>query len=264
MTQRGRIRVVILSILFAVIAAFVAEDPVRKFMINWQNRPLILTRGSAATVIGRCAQFRHKTKLFFTVSQAEGLFPGVCHNFEFSPEKMRVLDEYLKTGAMKFSPYRNQMPPFPGASFGSVDLSTDGRFLLDQIDSCKSREVSKTTGAYELRLGKAVVQVTGIRKSGNQALVDFRWHFESINEVGQTLPRIRFAKETEIADPHLTAEEKSLAPFWTGSVEFTKYDDGWRIGTINFGSKPWDRWVYGPDWPDPNFNWNGFEENENH
>jgi hypothetical protein len=264
MTERGSIRAVVLGILIAVIVAVVAEHPAHEFLINWQNHPRILTRGSAATVIQGSAQFRHKTKLFFTISQAESVIPGVCDNFEFSPEKMQVLGEYLKTGTMKFSPYGNQMPPFLPASFGSVDLSIDGRFLLDHIDSCKSREVSKTTGAYELRLGKTVVQVTGIRGSGNQALVDFRWHFESINEVGQALPRIRFAKEMEIADPHVTAEEKSITPFWTGSAEFTKYDDGWRIGTINFGSKPWDRWVYGPDWPDPNFNWNAFDESENH
>jgi len=165
---------------------------------------------------------------------------------------------------MKFSAYRNQNGPFGDPSLGSIDLSIgEQTFLLDKIDSCRSRAVSKFTGAYELRLGKAVVDVTGIRKNGDQSTVDFRWHFTTFNEVGQALPRIQITRQYEMLDEHLTAEEKSIAP---GVAHLTKYDDGWRVASIDLGSsllEPQD-WAYGPlSWPDPDFNWNAFDENEN-
>jgi hypothetical protein len=232
-----------------------------------RNRPWILTRGSAATAIERCAEFRHKTKLFFTVSQVEGIIPGACHNFQFSGQKIQIVQQYLNSGSMKFCSYGNQNAPFGPASVGSIDLSIgDGSFLLDKIDSCKNRAVGKSTGEYELRLGKAVVEVTGIRKNGDQAIVDFKWHFTSINEVGLMLPRIKITRQYEMLDEHLTAEEKSIAPFWVGVGHLTKYDDGWRVASIDLGSsliEPQD-WAYGPlSWPDPDFNWNAFDENEN-
>jgi hypothetical protein len=129
------------------------------------------------------------------------------------------------------------------------------------------RDVTKTVGVYEVRLGKPIVNTTGIQRDGSQAIVDFTWHFESTNEIGQAVSRLRATQELEIGDPHTTADQKSTAPFWTGSAAFTKYDDGWRIGTIKFtsaSSATWCAWEYGPDWPDPDFNWNGFDENENH
>ena len=77
------------------------------------------------------------------------------------------------------------MPPFEPASTASLDLSIgDDKFLLDQIDACKSRDVNGSTGAYEVNLGKPIVQVTGIRKVGNDADVDFIWYFKTINKLG--------------------------------------------------------------------------------
>jgi len=265
MTERGKLGAIILAVLIVVIIVTSGGDPVRAFLIGLRNHPWILTRSTAATVIEQCAQFRHKTRLRFEIAQEEGILPGVCHNFQFSANKTKIAADYLEAGAMKFSPYGNQSPPFPGASVGSIDLSIgENKFLLDEIDDCKFRDVTKAVGVYEVRLGKPIVNVTGIQKDSNQAIVDFTWHFESINEIGQALPRLRATQEMEIADPHMTADQKSIAPFWTGSAIFAKYDDGWRIGTITFGTKPWSAWEYGPDWPDPNFNWNGFDENENH
>jgi hypothetical protein len=269
MTQHGRGEVTfvlcLLGLVFLIVVGigpvFLGQGPV---VLNaLQDRPWILTRGTAATAINRSAQFRHKTKLRFEITQAEGFISGVCHNFDFEPTKLPVVKAYHKAGTIKFSAYRNQMPPFPGPSTGSIDLSIgDSRFLSDHIEPCKTREVASTTGAYEVSLGKTVVEVTGIQKNGSQAVVYFRWHFESINEIGQALPRVQIAREQEMGDPHLTSEEKAIAPFWTGSAEFSNYDDGWRIANMKFSAEPWDEWAYGPDWPDPEFDW-GWNENEN-
>jgi hypothetical protein len=49
------------------------------------------------------AEFQHKTKLFFQVGLSEGVFPGACHNFDVSPERIEVLNRYLRSGAMRFS-----------------------------------------------------------------------------------------------------------------------------------------------------------------
>jgi hypothetical protein len=226
--------------------------------------PYVLMRFTAASAIGSTAEFQHKTKLLFEINQAESVVPGVCHNFEFSPGKVEIIRRYLKTGAMKFSAYRNQIQPFPAPSLGSSDLTTSG-FLEDHIDSCKARPVSDSTGAYELGLGRPIVEVTGIRKESGRAFVDFRWHFESLNAVGRFLVQVQLTEEAEHRDEHLTAEEKSIAPFWPGSAELRKYDDGWRVLTINLGpTRPGgERWEYGPEWPDPSFNWGAFDESEN-
>jgi hypothetical protein len=229
--------------------------------------PYVLTRYTAANAIEATAQFQHKTKLLFRINQAEGVIPGICHNFEFSPEKTSMVNQYLRSGTMKFSAYGNQIPPFPPATAASLELSlSDIGFIVDHVDSCKAREVTKMTGVYELSLGRAVVEATGIRKDGNRAYVDFKWHFESLSKLGRSLPRVQITKKMEQDNEHLTAEEKSTAPFWTGSAELTKYDDGWRVVilTLSSGRFSWEDWDYGPDWPDPDFNWNTFDENENH
>jgi hypothetical protein len=227
-------------------------------------RPRILMRCTAAEAIEATAEFQHKTKLFFEVSQAEGVFPGVCHNFEFAPEKAEIMRQYLKTGAMKFAAYRNQTPPFPIASLGSIDLQMSN-FLTDDIDSCRARQISDRTGAYELSLGRPMVEVTGIRKEGGHASVDFRWHFEALNPVGRSLPRVQSTELAQQGDDHLTTKEKSIAPFWPGSADLRNYDDGWRVVTVNLGptTPGGQRWEYGPEWPDPRFNWGAFDESQN-
>ncbi len=239
-------------------------------IFNWvfyRTRPYVLTRFTAAHAIESTAQFQHKTKLFFEVGQFEGIVEGVCHNFEFSPKKIRLESRYRGDGAMKFSKYGNQRPPFPVASAGTYELSeVDDPLLIDHIESCKERKVTERTGAYELTLGNPVVVVNGIRREGNRAFVDFSWRFESINQVGRTLGRIRGTKQFETDDPQLTAQEKSAAPFWDGTAELVKYDDGWRVVTVELQhtSRLSHDWDYSSEWPDPNFNWSTFDEDENH
>jgi len=211
------------------------------------DRPYILIRSTAEGAILATAEFQHKTKLYFEISQAEGIIPGVCHNFEFAPDKRHIFDEYRKTGDLQFSKFGNQLPPYPiGASAGSLDLSLDsfGSFLTDDIEPCTPRQVKNEPGAYELRVGTPMVEVNGIRKDGNRAHVDFTWQFASLNQVGRTL-----------------LQHKSNMEFH-GTAQLVKYDDGWRVVSIKLAEEDW---VYGPEvWPDPRFNWHTFDENENH
>jgi len=142
------------------------------------------------------------------------------------------------------------------------DLSP--QFLARRIDVCKVRPVADTTGEYELTLGNPVLEVLGIRRSSDRALVDFRWHFESLNEIGRVLPGVQATREQQTSDDHLTPEEKAIAPFWTGLAELAKYEDGRRVLSVKLDSgRIWERWQYGPEWPDPYFNWNAFDENQN-
>jgi hypothetical protein len=114
-------------------------------------------------------------------------------------------------------------------------------------------------------LGKAKVKVSGIRKEGDQAFVDFDWHFESLNNFGRTLPDVQVVRERELDDQRTTTEEKRMAPFWAGSAELAKYDDGWRVTTVNLSPSHyvWGNWEYFPGWPDENFDWHTFDEHEN-
>jgi hypothetical protein len=232
----------------------------------WRERPYVLIRFTAARAIEATAEFQHKTKFYFEVAQAEGAIPGACHNFEFSPDEISTFKHYLATGAMEFFHYGNQSPPFHPVSAGSLALS-DKQFLVDNIERCRSREVKETTGSYELTLGKAVIEVTGIRKEGNRASVEFLWHFETLNKIGRALSAIQIAKEAQTTDERTTREEKARAPSWLGTAELTKYDDGWKVLNVKFlesPSWPWTRWEYGPEeWPDPYFNWHTFDESEN-
>lgn len=215
------------------------------------NRPCILTRLTAAKAIESTAEFQHKTKLYFEINQAEALVPGVCHNFGFAPDKAHLFEEYRKKGDLQFSKFGNQSPPYPfPAGAGSLDLSLDsgGKFLTDDIQPCTPRGAKDDTGAYELRIGMPVVEVNGIREDGNRAHVDFNWHFESLNEVGRA-----------VLPPPTTHT------FSNGRAELVKYDDGWRVVSIELNGKAYPDWRYGPEkWPDPNFNWHTFDEDENH
>lgn len=56
---------------------------------------------------------------------------------------------------------------------------------------------------------REMLGLTGIRKNGNFADVDFRWRWSAINEVGAAL----YAKGTE----------------YNSTVGFVRYDDGWRV-----------------------------------
>lgn len=265
-------------LLFWVVIAAVAVGTL--YFCFWRERPYVLIRFTAGRAIEATAEFRHKTKLQFAVARWEALSPGTCEDFSFLPEKLPRVNEYLQAGTMKFFPFPQYSPKYsPIQSVdGSMDLSVlmdsagsvdpslrKSKLLLRQVLSCDSLFKSDpTAGSYEVNLGEAVVQITEIRTNGNQALVDFRWHFESLNEMGQALQGIQSTRLRQTDDPHLTAEEKSIAPFWTGVAEFAKYDDGWRVVKINLeSSRAFERWEYGPHWPDPDFNWNAFDEDEN-
>jgi len=229
------------------------------------NRPYILTRLTAANAIESTAEFQHKTKLYFESSQAEGIIPGVCHNFAFAPDRIHIFEEYRKRGDLQFSKFGNQSPPYPiGASAGSLDLSFDsgGKFLTDDIEPCIPRQVKDETGAYELRIGAPVIEVNGIRKDGNRAHVDFTWHFRSLNQVGRTL--LQGTRDMELHDDRLSPSARLNAPFWNATAELLKYDDGWRVVSIQLG-RGFPDWGYGPEhWPDPEFDWHTFDEDENH
>ena len=56
---------------------------------------------------------------------------------------------------------------------------------------------------------REMLGLTGIRKNGNFADVDFRWRWAAVNEVGGAL----YAKGTE----------------YNSTVGFARYDDGWRV-----------------------------------
>jgi hypothetical protein len=233
------------------------------------NRPYVLTRFTAAQAIEATAEFQHKTKLYFEIGQAEGVVPGVCHNFQFAPEKAQSFEEYRKSGKLQLQAFGNQGPPYPPASQGSLDLSLEsgGGFLVDQIAECKPRTVTPATGAYELTIGDAVVVVNGIRKNGNRAHIDFTWHFRSLNQVGRSLPVVQGTRNMELHEDRLPLSARQNAPFWNGSAQLMKYDDGWRVVSIDLNVKnvvP-PQWVYGPEnWPDPSFKWNAFDEDQNH
>jgi hypothetical protein len=217
------------------------------------NRPYILIRPTAAKAIEATAEFQHKTKLYFEINQAAAPFPGVCHNFAFARDKIFMFNGYREKGELKFHKLGSQSPPYRWpASAGSLDLSRDsfGKLLTDEIEPCASRQPNGDTGAYELKLGDPVVEVNGIRKDGNRAHVDFTWHFESLNEVGRIL---------------LQGTKGSRSYFWNGAAELVEYDDGWRVVAIDLTGIGHFKWRYGTEeWPDPNFNWGTFDEDENH
>ncbi len=56
---------------------------------------------------------------------------------------------------------------------------------------------------------REMLGLTGIRRSGNVADVDFQWRWAAVNEVGAAL----YAKGTE----------------YSSTVGFVHYDDGWRV-----------------------------------
>jgi hypothetical protein len=56
---------------------------------------------------------------------------------------------------------------------------------------------------------RELLGLSGIRKNGNFADVDFQWRWAPVNEVGAAL----YAKGTE----------------YNSTVGFARYDDGWRV-----------------------------------
>ena len=253
----------------AIVTGLIAFDSV------WDRpRPHWLTRSTAATAILSTAEFQHGTKLYLEIAEVEGVFPGACHNFRFAPEKKTIWDGYRMSGALKFDPRSDPTESTPEGfpeSFGSRDLS-DAGWLIDDVKRCAPHAAVPEIGFYELMLGTPIVEVNGIfSESSDSAKVDFIWYFQSLNQVGRSLDMVRGRKEYIESQKNLTPEEKAKAPFWNGSAELRRFDDGWRVTAIR-GLSPNDltlmmntSWPYGPQtWPDPDFNWGAFDEDENH
>ena len=192
----------------------------------------------------------------FEVGQFEGIVQGVCHNFSPSPALRTDLERLRKSGALQFEAFGHQSKPYPIASAGTYQLSDDD-FLIDNVDRCEAKEAGPFVGRYELRTGDSSVVVTGIRKSGSRAHVDFIFHFENMNPIVATLGEVKGRKSEETEDRHTTRAEKLLAPYWGGIADFTYYDDGWRITSMKLN------WDLGPEWPDPEFKWPAADEDEN-
>jgi len=224
------------------------------------DHPAILTRTTAASAIEATAELQHKTKLRFLIGQAEGVVEGVCHNFTFRPESKPLIEQYLKAGQLKFFPYGSQSPPFDLDYGYSNDLALDADGLLaDNIQPCVTKKVTSETGEYELTIGNPIVEVNGILKSGNDAHVDFTWHFDSLSKIGKSLGFIQGLRESEKNESHFSEVERSKAPFWNGTAEMARYDDGWRVVSINM---PWG-YSFSQRWPDPDFNWGTSDEDQN-
>jgi hypothetical protein len=248
-----------------------------------------LTRSSAASAIEATAEFQHKTKLVFEIGQLQTGVPGVCRTYGFSPDHALIFAQYLAAGVMKFQAWGNNDQPegvtegsdisrrplsallasafMRDPSTASIDMVGPSVNLLTEshADRCGHQPLTEQTGTYELSLGNSVVVVTGIKRDGNRAFVEFRWHFDSLNEVGKLLPRLRNQIEYQQADEHLSVAERATAPFWIGTSELQEYDDGWRVSKIelNAGKAAYFKWEYGPTWPDPEFNWKTPDENLN-
>jgi hypothetical protein len=221
------------------------------------RRPQFLTRSSASSAIEASSWFQHLTKVDFEVAQAAAVVPGVCHNFQFNPEKLQTVRMLSQTGQLKFSAYGNQArdtaerPPV-GASLQL--LYGTSNWLTDKIEECKDKSVQLDTGRYEVTIGKPRVVVNGIfHTARNEAKVDFVWGFDDLNEVGKSLnPVIVSAAQ----------KSKFASKEFNGTARMRKYDDGWRVYDLKLGR--WKRdWSEDISWPDPYFNWGAFDENEN-
>jgi len=127
---------------------------------------------------------------------------------------------------------------------GTLRLS-DSDWLTETIDRCQNRPVAPDTGLDEFAVGSPRVIVNGIIEDGKKAHVDFEWVFSSVSAVGKSLglgeDLSQFGSKT-----------------FHGTAQMVEYDDGWRIVALKLTG-----WDYGPEWPDPEFNWGAFDEDEN-
>jgi hypothetical protein len=126
-------------------------------------------------------------------------------------------------------------------------------WMIDTIDICKNKNTTPETGIYEVSVGQPVVVVNGILKKGNEAHIDFEWGFNQLNEVGKSLSpiEVRYGEKSRFQ-----------SQTFHGTARMVKYDDGWRIVDLELG-KWTNGWSEGVSWPDPDFNWGAFDEDEN-
>jgi hypothetical protein len=230
-------------------------------------QPRILTRATAARAISATAEFQHRTKIGFELGREEAVFPGACHEFRFAPAHEAAFETALHTGMMQFSPWGDPNRAIPFGSItdpGSFDLAT-AQMLVDFVGQCTKQDAVKGAGDYELNAGDGLtVEVTGIRPEGEKRIVIFRWYFSRLNDFAKALPRIENQTRNQRSDARLTEHERSIAPSWRGIGKFAPYDSGWRLERLELIQGDWNfHWEYGPNWPDPSFNWHTFDEDKN-
>jgi hypothetical protein len=183
MTPRTKGRKIRLSVVFALLCLTVACSP-RDF----------LTRRLATDLIAGSETFK-TTQLFW-------LRTGVISNKDYtSPEYLVLRRNGWITGSTAAC-----TPDLGAAPCWDVVITPLGvDALRDWVaaTAASSQYISVPVAQREL-LG-----LSGIRKNGNFADVDFRWRWAAVNEVGGAL----YAKGTE----------------YSSTVGFAHYDDGWRV-----------------------------------
>jgi hypothetical protein len=138
----------------------------------------------------------------FKMTQLFWLRTGVVSNKDYSsPEYIVLRRNGWITGAGAACPPDLAPPPCWDIVITPLGVDT----LRDWVaaTAASSQYISVPVAQREL-LG-----VTGIRRNGNVADIDFRWRWAAVNEVGAAL----YAKGTE----------------YKSTVSFVHYDDGWRL-----------------------------------
>lgn len=153
-----------------------------------------LTRRLATDLIAGSDTFK-MTQLFW-------LRTGVISNKDFgSPEYLVLRRHGWITGSGVACPPDLAFPPCWDVVI--TPLGVDALRDWVAATAASSQYISVPVAQREM-LG-----VTGIRRNGNSADVDFQWRWSAVNEVGAAL----YAKGTE----------------YNSTVGFIHYDDGWRV-----------------------------------
>lgn len=138
----------------------------------------------------------------FKTTQSFWLRTGVVSNKDFTSPEYLVLRRH---GWITGSNAACTPDLGPGTCWNVVITPLGVDALRDWVTAtaAMSQSISVPVAQREL-LG-----LTGIRKNGNFADVDFQWKWAAVNEVGAAL----YAKSTE----------------YNSTVGFAYYDDGWRV-----------------------------------
>jgi hypothetical protein len=138
----------------------------------------------------------------FKTTQSFWLRTGVVSNKDFTSPEYLVLRRH---GWITASNAACTPDLGPGTCWNVVITPLGVDALRDWVTAtaAMSQSISVPVAQREL-LG-----LTGIRKNGNFADVDFQWRWAAVNEVGAAL----YAKSTE----------------YNSTVGFAHYDDGWRV-----------------------------------
>ncbi len=138
----------------------------------------------------------------FKATQQFWLRTGVIANKDYtSPEYVTLRRRGWITGNV--APCPSDVSPAPCWDVVITPLGVD--VLRDWVSaSAASSQYIRVPVAQ-----RELMRVTGIRRNGNDADVDFQWRWVAVNDVGGAL----YAKNTE----------------YNSTVGFAHYDDGWRV-----------------------------------